>query len=64
MKNAQNLLKFGQIDISDMPISIFMSKMIFIKYLPPVNTNWSKSKSVQNLLKFDTVNVFIMPISI
>ena len=43
MKNAQNLLKFGLIDISNMPISILMSKMIFIKYLAPV-----RPKFVQN----------------
>ena len=36
MGNAQDLLKFGRIDISNMLISILMSKMIFIKYLPPV----------------------------
>ena len=35
-KNAQNLLKFGTYNISSMLISIFMSKIIFIKYLPPV----------------------------
>ena len=32
---AQNLLKFGPFDISNMPISILISKIIFIKYLPP-----------------------------
>ena len=36
IKNAQNLLKFDTFDIPNMPISILMSKMIFIKYLPPV----------------------------
>ena len=36
MKNAQNLLKFVQADISNMPISILMPKMIYIKYLRPV----------------------------
>ena len=34
IENAQNLLKFGTCDISN--ISILMSKIIFIKYLPPV----------------------------
>ena len=43
MKNAQNLLKFGRIDISNMSISILMSKSIFIKYLPLV-----RPKLVQN----------------
>ena len=32
---AQNFLKFGTFGISNMSISILMSKMIFIKYLPP-----------------------------
>ena len=36
MENAHNLFKFGRIDISNMPILIFISKMIFMKYLPPV----------------------------
>ena len=36
MENAQNLLKLGRIDISNIPISILMSKMIFMKYLSPV----------------------------
>ena len=36
IKSAQNLLKFGTFDILNTPISIQMSKMIFIKYLPPV----------------------------
>ena len=43
IKNAQNLLKFDQIDISNMAISIMMSKMIFIKDFPPV-----RPKLVQN----------------
>ena len=34
MKNAQNLLKFGPVDISNMPISILKSKINFMKYLP------------------------------
>ena len=36
IKSVQNLLKFGTFDISNMAISILMSKMIFIKYLLPV----------------------------
>ena len=36
IKSAQNLLKFGTFNISNMSISTLMSKMIFIKYLPPV----------------------------
>ena len=34
MKNAQNLLKFGRVDISNMPISTLKSKINFMKYLP------------------------------
>ena len=64
IKSAQNLLKFGTFNISNMPISILMSKMIFIKYLPPVGPSWSKRKSVQNLLKVDTFNISITSISI
>ena len=37
IKNTQNLSKFGTSDISNIPISIWMSKMIFIKYLPPAS---------------------------
>ena len=35
-KNAHNLLKFDKCDISNIQISILMSKSIFINYLPPV----------------------------
>ena len=59
-ENAQNLLKFGQIDISNMPISIFNVKNIY-HLLDP---NWFNIESVQNLLKSDTLNISILPISI
>ena len=36
IKNGQNLLKFGLIGISNISISILMSKIIFMKYLPSV----------------------------
>ena len=36
IKNAQNLLKFCICDISNISISILMSKTIVIEYLPPV----------------------------
>ena len=36
IKSTQNLLKFGITDISNILISILISKMIFVKYLPPV----------------------------
>ena len=39
IENAQDLLKFGTFDISNIPILILMWKIIFIKYLPPV---WPK----------------------
>ena len=39
IKNAQNLLNFGTLDISNIPISILMSKMMFMKYLPTVRPN-------------------------
>ena len=32
IKNAYNLLKLGTFDISNIPISILTSKIIFIKY--------------------------------
>ena len=59
IKSAQNLLKFGTFNISNMPISILMSKMIFIKY-DLLGPNWSKIKNVQDLSKFDTFNISIM----
>ena len=36
IKNSQNLLEFGTSNISSMLISILMSKIFFMKYLPPV----------------------------
>ena len=38
IKIAQNLLKFGTSNISSMSISLSMSKIIFMKNLPPVRT--------------------------
>ena len=32
-KNAQNLLKLGTYDISNKPVSILMSEIVYIKYL-------------------------------
>ena len=37
-KSTQNLLKFSTFHISNNPISILMSKIIFIKYLPLVRS--------------------------
>ena len=54
MKSTQNLLKFGTSNISNMQISILMSKNFFIKYLPIVRPQFvSKWKNAKNLLKFD-----------
>ena len=36
IENAQDLLKFDSFDILNISTSILMSKIIFIKYLPPV----------------------------
>ena len=36
IETVQNLLKFGIFDISNIPILILMSKMIFMKYLPAI----------------------------
>ena len=51
IKSAQNLLKFGKFDISNMPISILMSKMIFMKYLPSVGPNWSQKKNCSRFIE-------------
>ena len=39
IKNGQDLLKFGTFDISNNPISMLMSKMVFMKYLPAARPN-------------------------
>ena len=36
IQNLLKLLKFDRTNITNIPIAILMSKMIFIKYLPPV----------------------------
>ena len=36
IKRTQNLLKFGTLDILNIPVLILMSKIIFMKYLPSV----------------------------
>ena len=65
IKNVQNLLKSGTFDISNIPISILMSKIIPIKYLTPVRAQIGpKVKSAQNLLKFGAFNISNMLISI
>ena len=64
IKSAQNLLRFGTFDISNMPILILMSKMIFIKYLPPASPKFfPKLKMLRiywNLGTFDISNIPIL----
>ena len=48
-KSAQDLLKFDTFDISNMTISILMSKMIFIKYLPPVTPKFISELKVPRI---------------
>ena len=36
VKNAKDLLKIGKFDISNIPFSILMLKVIFVKYLSPI----------------------------
>ena len=57
-------MKFGTPNISGMPISILMSKIIFIKYLLPVPKLLPKLKVLIIYLKFGTVDISNMPISI
>ena len=63
IKSSQNLLKLGTFGISNMPISISMSKMIFVKYLPPTQIG-HKIKNAQDLLKFAAFDISNIPISI
>ena len=53
IKPAQNLLKFVTFDISNILISILMSKIIFMKYLPIV-----KSKLVPNKLELEFIEIW------
>ena len=55
IKNAQKLLKFSLIDISNMPISTLNSKINFLKYLPSVRPKLAQN--AQNSLKFGLVNI-------
>ena len=64
IKSTQNLLKFATFDISNIAVLILMSKIIFIKYLPPVWHKYPKIKSAQNLLKFGTFDISNMLILI
>ena len=65
IKSAQNLLNFGTFDISNMLISILMSKMTFMKYLSSVRPKLTpKIKNAQDLLKFGTFDISNILISI
>ena len=65
MKSTQNSLKFGLVDISNMPILILKSKINFMKYLPPLRPKLvPKIKNAQNLLKFSTLCISNISISI
>ena len=72
IKSTLNLLKFGTLHISNISISILMSEIIFIKYLPPVwpklapilkviRIYWNLAHSIfQNAnLDFNVKNIFI-----
>ena len=68
IKYAQSLLIFSPFDISNMSMSILMSKAIFIKHVPAVRPELEllgpKIKSVQNLLKLSLIAISNMKISI
>ena len=56
------MLKFGTFDISNPPISILMSKIIFMKYLPSVRPKRDpKLKNAPDLLKFGTFGISNIP---
>ena len=45
IRSTQNLLKFGKFSISNRPILILMSKMVFMKYLL-LGLNWYQNKKM------------------
>ena len=53
IKNAQNLLKFGTIDISNIPISISMSKTIFTKCFYQISI-FIKFQQILSIFHFGT----------
>ena len=61
-KNTEDLLKFGTFDISNIPMSILMSQIIFIMYLLSVRIDPKIKKIPQNLLKFGMINISNTPI--
>ena len=65
IKSAQNLLKFGTFNISNMPISSLNSKMILMKYLPPVRPKLvPKWKMLRIYWSFGTLDISNIPILI
>ena len=62
IKSAQNLLKFGTLDILNTSISTLMSKMIFIKYLLPARPKlvpkWKMLRIYWNWIKIFHKNYF------
>ena len=65
IKNAQNLLKFGIFDISNIPISILTSKIFLMNFLPPASPKFvPKLKAPRFYSKFGTFDISTMPISI
>ena len=48
---CQNLLKFGTFDIWNIPISLLMSKIIFIKYVLPAGLNWSQNQKCSEFIE-------------
>ena len=64
IKSAQNLLEFGTTDVSNISISILMSKIVFIKYLPPVRPKLvPKLKMLRMYLYLGTFDILNSPIS-
>ena len=64
-KSAQDLLKFGTCDISNIAISILMSKIIFYQIFTSCYSQiGSKLKNAQNLLRFGRTDIWNMPISV
>ena len=60
MGTAKKLLKFGTLGISSMLVFILISKIIFIKYLPPVRPKLVSKLSVEILLKYVKFEISII----
>ena len=65
IQSLQNLLKFGTIDISNIPISILISKITFKKYFLPVKPKLvSKLKMLKIYRNLGIFDILSIPISI